>query len=89
MIDPKTIEGFVCRPDGYWYKTADGTLHSTCPKRGELMLAYLHRMSQDSDLPYMKEDTKYILSSIRYNIVVRINLFLEAINNLVKKKKKK
>ena len=87
MIDPKTIEGFVHRPDGYWYKTTDGTLHSTCPNRGELMLAYLRRMSQDSDLPYMKEDTKYILSSIRYRIVYHINLFLDRINKALRIRK--
>jgi hypothetical protein len=89
MLNPKTIEGFVRRPDGYWYQTTDGTLHSMCPNRGELMMSYLRRMSQDSDVSYMKEDTKYILSSIRYRIVYHINLFLEGINKLVKPKPKK
>lgn len=87
MIDPRTIEGFVHRPDGYWYKTADGTLHSTCPKRGELMLTYLRRMSQDSDVPYMKEDIKFILSSIRYRIVQRIKSSLDRINKALRNQK--
>ena len=87
MIKPKTIVGFVHRTDGYWYQTADGALHSTCPNRGELMLNHIRRIKQDSDVPYMKEDTLFILSSIRYRIVYHINSFLDRINKALRIKR--
>jgi hypothetical protein len=68
QFDQRTIIGFVKRPDGYWYLTEDGTLHSTSPETGERMLKHIHKVWCDGQVPQIKEDIGYCFSITRKKI---------------------
>lgn len=68
MIDPRMIQGLIKRPDGYWLKTPDGTLHSICPERAERMLKHIQMYQTDWQDQYIREDIKYLLIAIKHHI---------------------
>lgn len=68
QFDQRTIIGFAKRPDGYWYLTEDGTLHSTSPETGERMLKHIHKVWCDGQVPQIKEDIGYCFSIARKKI---------------------
>ena len=89
QFDQRTIIGFVKRPDGYWYLTEDGTLHSVGDDTGDRLLKHIHKVWCDGQVPHIKEDIGYCFSITRKTIYKYILNFYWSILTKWKKRNKK